>query len=207
MGEKLKEAAQGSAEAFSKRAFGASIGLSSGALSEILSGKRKLTLKTAGRIVELLDFGEKEKVQLLEVADPPKMESEVAERLGISLKEATETLTLLQSYNYISKSDTGDYNTLSKPLATTDNISSKPIAERHRNNLRLGLAALSKISVQERDFTSLTCSANSSQLDTAKKEIRKFLDALSDNKSQGTLDQVYQMSIQLYPIVGWKKSE
>jgi uncharacterized protein (TIGR02147 family) len=53
------------AERLSNRDFAAKLGLSSGALSEILSGNRKLTAKIAARVLERLDLDPAEKNALL----------------------------------------------------------------------------------------------------------------------------------------------
>jgi uncharacterized protein (TIGR02147 family) len=61
---KVGEASRGTTR-ISNREFAAKLGLSSGALSEILSGNRKLSLKTATRIIGHLELNDDERAEML----------------------------------------------------------------------------------------------------------------------------------------------
>lgn len=238
LSEKLK-GTQALSRDSSMRDFASRIGVSSGTLSELLSGKRKLTLKMAKRIVELLNLTDDERQLLLneleaphlrgrkvlrtddydfisswiyfgilsalELDEPPRTSDQIAKFLGASGDSTQKSLQDLVTHGYIQQKD-DKYFGLHKTLSTTDDEPSEVIKNRHRRNMEMGNLALSHLSVEERDFTSLTFSANKSQLPLAKKMIRKFLEKLSSDMSEGVLDQVVQVNVQLFPLNGWDKN-
>lgn len=63
IGEKLLEI-QSRSESYSQRALAKRLGLSSGALSEILAGKRKISAKLAKRLADRLELGPAERKRL-----------------------------------------------------------------------------------------------------------------------------------------------
>lgn len=66
---------------YSLRAFAQAIGIGSGALSEILNGKRNLGVNKAGEIVDKLKLTEAEKEQFLKsIKDKPKKVSDASDR-------------------------------------------------------------------------------------------------------------------------------
>lgn len=238
LSEKLK-GTQALSRDSSMRDFASRIGVSSGTLSELLSGKRKLTLKMAKRIVELLNLTDDERQLLLseleaphlrgrkilrsddfdfisnwiyfgilsalELDEPPRTVERIAKFLGTSEEETRQSLQNLVEHGYIQLKD-DNYFGLHKTLSTTDDEPSTVIRDRHRRNMDIGSAALDHLPVEERDFTSLTFSANKSQMPLAKKMIRKFLEKLSSDMSEGVLDQVVQVNVQLFPLNGWDKN-
>lgn len=238
LSEKLK-GTQALSRDSSMRDFAARIGLSSGTLSELLSGKRKLTVKMAKRIVELLALTDEERQLLLselesphlrgrkilrsddfdfisnwiyfgilsalELDAPPRTVAQIAKFLGTSEEKTRQSLEDLVSHGYIEFKDE-KYFGLHKTLSTTDEEPSEVIRNRHCRNMEVSVAAIRQLPVDERDFTSLTFSANKSQLPLAKKMIRKFLEKLSSDMSEGVLDQVVQVNVQLFPLNGWDKN-
>jgi transcriptional regulator with XRE-family HTH domain len=215
---KVGEASRGTTR-ISNREFAAKLGLSSGALSEILSGNRKLSLKTATRIIGHLELNDDERdapglvsnwiyfalLAALELDEPSGTPAALAKDLGIKKTEVEEALELLYGHRLISKND-GVYETLHRTLSSSDEKPSPMVVARHVMNIDLGIAALSKVPLTMRDFTGLTFSGNSKKIGKGKKDIRKFLDKFSENMSVGGLDQVYQLNVQLFPVGGWDKS-
>jgi uncharacterized protein (TIGR02147 family) len=220
------------------RELAARLNLSSGALSEILSGKRRLTPKTALRIIDALDIPEHEKqdfmsfmeftrnrkrtlltedthellthwiyfalLSTLDLDSGPASSEELAQRLGVVIDDVVAALEKLQSHHLVTK--VGDnYQSVHKALSSTDNIPSEEIVRAHQRNLSLAKASLTALPQEVRDFTGLTFSGDSKKLDLAKKLIRDFMDRLATELCDGDLDQVYQLNLQLFPLVGWEK--
>ena len=230
--------ARGESGDISLRELALGIGISSGALSEILSGKRKLTLNLAKRIVPLLPLDENKREKLLEDLDgagevkrqvlddagpdlvsswvyfavlsvleldkPPGTPEEVASHLGVSPEVAKQALMKLHEAGHIEEVN-GRYETLHAQLTSSDDLPSERVATRHQANLDLARLALERVQVPNRDFTSLTFSASTKQMAMAKRVIRRFLERLANDMSEGPLECVYQVNVQLFPIDGWQK--
>lgn len=227
-----------STDKMSLRALANAIGVSPGALSEIVKGKRGLSERTALQILETLNIEVEKKealknivktqvkgqrtllgseaevlishwffpaiLCLFETRNPPKDTSEIAERLGLPHAKAAWAVDLLLQHGLLKQNPTlqrlehaGVYWT------TTDNIPSEAIKKFHLNELKLAAFSLNKIPVESRDFTSITFSGNSAQLDQAKKEFRRFRDRIAHIMSEGDSDQVYKLNIQFFPVDGW----
>ena len=239
LSKKLLDATQKTKDV-SRRDIASIIGLSSGALSEIMNGKRTITTKTAKKIIDFLDLSTEEKAALLgemnsngesqkmkldessreiavnwiyyailsvlEIDSPPKTAEEISKRLGVALDNVSTALDHLAQKNYILKQSDNTYETLHKIFTTTDNESSPMLMERHQNNLVVASHALDELHVDQRDFTSITFPANTSKIEHGKREIRNFLNRLSADMSEGELDQVFQLNVQLFPLLDWPKA-
>jgi len=127
--------------------------------------------------------------------------SGVATRLGLAEKTVWEITENLLSRGLIERDGEDKFKRTQAFWTTTDNIPDSVIEEHHRSNLDLAKQALDELTVDERDFTSLTFAGTSDGLATLKKEIRKLYElALALMRNSDTNTEVYRMSVQVFPI-------
>lgn len=221
-------------KALSLRALAKKIGMSPGALSETINGRRNISERVALQIIDGIglpsDQAESMKIEmrrqiqgdrhllkdeasemvgkwyystilcLFELSTPIRTEKEISERLGISLEEASAAAEFLTRHKMLERQENGDLELVGTYWTTTDGISSAHVRQAHTNELELARLSLNKISVERRDFTSITFAGNSDQLERVRKEIRSFRDRISHIMSEGDSDQVYKFNIQFFPV-------
>jgi uncharacterized protein (TIGR02147 family) len=221
--------------AYSLRAFARYLGVSPAALSQLISGKRGLSLKRLNSLLEKLGLTPEESSRalrklkrrraessqvtvlkedrfrlitdwyhyaILSLGDLPDCKADprwIAQRLGIRASDANEALARLQRLGLI-KIQNGRYKQLSGSIRTTTDVPSSSIRRYHKNILGLAQSRIDEVPVEKREFTSITMAISTKNLEKAKKLTREFKRELSDLLDEGELDEVYQLSIQLFPL-------
>ena len=89
---------------------------------------------------------------------------------------------------------------LSPQLQTSEDIDSTVLQASHEEGLIMAREKLKEISVEERDFSSMTIAVDPKKIPQAKAIIREFQDKLEALMSDGDLSEVYQFNCQLYPL-------
>jgi uncharacterized protein (TIGR02147 family) len=232
---------------FTLRAMAKKMELSSGALSEILSGKRVVASKLAQKICSKLDIDLHEKSRIFyepELAkdrEKNKIGSEeiyqlsqdqfamlsqwphfallsllntkgcqhnvdwMAERLGLSKKTLGEVLARLLRLDLVRYDQHGKLLRTKKSLKTTDDLVSYSVRKSHLGDMELAKSLLDKVGVQHRDYTSISIPTDLKTLNKAKTLIRKFQDEMMNLLWTAEADQVYKMSVYLYPLTTLKE--
>lgn len=226
----------------SLRSYAPKIGLSSGALSDLLKQRKtwKISPERAREVLSHLQISSAEKNRILVLMGvaplhsrqtlaeeeyriltkwtylavlssfdlPPHLSTPeaIGRRLGLAETVISEIIDYLIDKNLLIK----DGNSIRRPsafLESEDNIrpNSPPpknvLLEHHKGNLELAQRSLYEHASHERDFTSLTFAGNSTQLDYLRTEIRKlYAKASSLTSSKSVPDQVFRLSIQLFPL-------
>lgn len=140
-------------------------------------------------------------LNLLEITPASTSLDEISKRLNISKKQAQESLRFLVKKKFISLNPNGrGYQVHSNAWKTTDNIADEVIRSAHRKGLDLAKKALD-ISVDSRDYTSIVFPGNSKQLYKVRTEIRKLLMKISKIMATGSVDTVYKLNVQLFPLL------
>ena len=94
----------------------------------------------------------------------------------------------------------GKFRQIGEPLKTTTDIPSSSIRNYHKGILALAQNKIEQVSVDKRDFSSITMAINSKNLKNAKKLTQKYKEQMLELLESGTLNEVYQLSIQLFPL-------
>jgi uncharacterized protein (TIGR02147 family) len=123
----------------------------------------------------------------------------IARRLGITTSVAQTVLRRLSRAGLIQKA-AGRWVRTQSSLRTSSDIPSTALRRAHRNYLKLAARALQEVAVEKRDITSITAAIDSSKLDEAKEIIRSFRRELAALLETGERDEVYQVSIALFPL-------
>ena len=126
----------------------------------------------------------------------------IASTLGISYAEAKSAVSRLERLGLIKKDQSGKWKNLSNGLTTTNNpFTTSAFRKLQRQVLERALIKLEEIPLSHRDQSSMTMAIDTRKIPEAKNLIkefrRKLLRVLGDGKS---LDEVYHLSVSLYPI-------
>lgn len=128
-------------------------------------------------------------------ADPKK----VSRALGIDPLQAADAIARLKRLGLLQVKN-GNLHQTSKPLNTTTDIPSSAIRSYHRQNLQLAETKLESVSVEKREFSTITMAIDSRKLKKAKKMINDFKKRLCDELETSAADEVYTLAIQLFPL-------
>lgn len=225
---------------FSLRAMARQLDLSPSHLSQLLSGKRPLTLRVALSVADHLEMSERDRAALIALAATSRSQRQprsttefkflgqdefhpisswhyfailslgelrdnrasarwIATRLGISFPIAKEAYEKLKILGYIEERG-GKYRQVSPRLHSQREVPNASVRKYHKQNLELARDKIDAVSIERREFTSMTMAVDSSKLARAKKLIHDFKLTLSRFLETGEVDDVYTIAIQLFPL-------
>ena len=99
----------------------------------------------------------------------------------------------------------GKFKQTSKPLKTKTDVPSEAVRKYHKQNLDLAKERIESVSLDERDYSSITMAINPAKLGKAKKMISEFKQKLCKELESGEAEEVYTFAAQLFPISARKK--
>jgi|GEM_PF-4003553 len=135
----------------------------------------------------------------LELENAPGTEEEVAKLLGVAVPQVEACVERLNKADMVTREDgvlklTGSY------FATEDNIQNDDLVKAHLNDMPRAAQALKTLSVEERDFTSVIVVGDSRKMAMAKLLTRRFLNKFCDVVKGTTADEIFKISVQIYPL-------
>jgi len=126
--------------------------------------------------------------------------SVLAKMLSLTETEVKQQIQTLIHEDFLKVDEKGTVYRPPNFWKTTDNHSSEFIRRFHRSNLSATAKAIDEIPTELRDITSLTFAGNSTQLEKVRAEIRIFYEKILAVMEEPSRDNVYQMTICLYPM-------
>jgi uncharacterized protein (TIGR02147 family) len=141
---------------------------------------------------------------LMETDDFESNADWMADRLNESPARTKAALERLERLRLVEKKK-GAYHLLHAQTTTTDGVPDSAIRKYHEDRLEEAKVKLRQTEVEDRDLFSSTLAINRSQLPLARTLIRDFKKKLAKALEQGTKDEVYRISFQLYPVTRLKK--
>ena len=85
-------------------------------------------------------------------------------------------------------------------MKTTSDVPSGTIRRYHKGILGLAQNRIDQVDVKEREYSSITMAINTKNLAKAKKLTQEYKEEMLELLEKGPLDEVYQLSIQLFPL-------
>lgn len=222
---------------WSQRAYAQYLGLSPGAISEILRGRRAMSLKLKKKISSKITLSPQEKfdffsapgssesqqdpisyhtleedefllisdwwhyaiLNLLQVRDFKPSPLWIANRLGLTPKVALQSWERLFRLRHL-LFENGQVVRKYPRLQTSDGLLSVPVQKSHIQDTNLISHALQTVPPNERDNTSVTFVMKKQDMQKAKEMIRLFQDQFAQTFHTKSGDEVYKMSIALFPL-------
>ncbi len=125
----------------------------------------------------------------------------VADHLGLSPEAAKATLQRLLKVGLIKKTDGRLIASEDSSSSILNTATSKAHQDQQREILEGAIEAMTKTPIENRSQSSMTMAIDSSKLEEAKTLIKTFRRQLGRLMSDSAnLDQVYQLSVSLYPV-------
>ena len=129
----------------------------------------------------------------------PSVES-ISQNLKISILRAEVVIENLVRFKLVTRDAQGQMRKSHSSVRTTEDVISHALRASHLESLDLAKKKLDEVPVELRDFSSITLAVDPTLLPQAKTIIREFRQKMAELLKAGSRSQVYQMSIQLYPI-------
>lgn len=140
---------------------------------------------------------------ILSLARLPKAKADpewIAQRLGVSKIQAAGALKRLLRLGIIEE---GKYLKQRGPfLSAQSEVPSLAIQKYHQEILQMAELRLSKIPLEERDYSSITFLANPKKIPLARLKIEKFQDELAEFLGDENASEVYILANQLFSLEG-----
>lgn len=147
-------------------------------------------------------------LHLFDLEDFAKTAANIGERLALPESEVQTILSSLVDQGFLRSSAQGLTRAPEDNLQTSDGPSKQVIRRFHEENLKVAALALKDVPAESRDFTAITFSGNSEQLELVRAEIRALHERVSAIMG-GVLphQEIYRLSVSLFPLNFAKKSE
>ena len=222
---------------WSQRAFAKRLGVSSGALSEIMQGKRPLTSQLKKKLADKLQLSPLEQAAFFEDETPGHLKQSrfdyhrlttdqfhmiadwwhygilnllktkgfkatpmfIARRLGLTPRVAEEAWERLLRLGHIKRVGQRVQREFPR-METSDDVMDLSIRKSHLEDTRLIENSLIEVPIELRDHTSMTVVMNKKDIKKAKELIRLFQDKFSDEIEVDPGEEVYRLSIALFPL-------
>lgn len=125
----------------------------------------------------------------------------IARALDVSPAEISAALERLERVGLLEKTETGWANSKGSNTTTGNPFTTVAFRKLQRSILEKAIVALETVPMEKRDQSSITMAIDTSKLPEAKKRIQKFRRELMHFlQSDGEPDEVYHLSISLYPV-------
>jgi hypothetical protein len=199
-----------------KKKLGLRLGLGSEELTDWLEPKSRGVMKDSVFKSHRLEVFEVisgwQHYAILELFRTEKFSAEprrIAARLGLTLATCKESLERLEKVGLLGRDKRGR-------LRLVDDVSSSILdvatSRAHRNQqreiLESAIDALDRVPIEHRSQSSITMAIDSRKIEQAKILIKAFRRDLATLLTESaTLDEVYQLSVSLYPVSGCENSK
>ena len=160
----------------------------------------QLKLELFALVSEWQHFAILELVRLDSFQPDPKW---IAEQLDVDVRKIKESIQRLVDLELL-RTDGSRWTTHSGLLKTTDDIPSTAIKRYHAQMLRMAERSLYRDPVGEREFNSILVALDPGQIESIKKQIRKFQTRMSGEISRAATlkKKLYCLGLQLFPVTG-----
>lgn len=167
------------------------------------SAKRKAQVSYAQLSTDQFDLiASPEHFQILSLMRTKGFRSDeawIANRLGLPRAKVRRALTRLRRLGLV-REEAGKLVRTPHAISTPDNIANSSLRHANRRSLERAIEELDRLEPSERDTTTYLTVGSPEQLETVKRMIREFQDELSAVLEEGPRTDVYQLSIQFFPL-------
>lgn len=144
-------------------------------------------------------------VSLFKIKDFKADEKWIAARLGLTEARVKQVWQNLLSLNLVKADQNNQFKPYLENLLMSTEIPSQTLRKAHHEELQLAQAKLESVPMKSRNFSSLTFAMSSKKMAEANNLILQFIQQMENTLERGTVDGVYQLGIQLYPLTEMEK--
>ncbi len=131
----------------------------------------------------------------------------ISRRLNITLEESNEALFRLRRLGLIKINDDDSFEPVQKDLHLSSETKNESIQKFHTQNLRLAEYKLKSIDPDKREYSSMTMAIDPAKIKRARALINQFKDDMAELLEKEPRSEVYQLSIQLFPLSDTKETK
>lgn len=131
----------------------------------------------------------------------------IQDRLNIDFERCKKVIrNLIDSNLIIIDPTTNKWHKNFTRLETTDGVRSKALRQSHRETLNLALQKIETIPLDQRSFSSTTINMPATNIEQARELIKSFRRDMTSLMENTDSDDVYNLSIQLFPLTEVNKN-
>ncbi|MES2801164.1 MAG: TIGR02147 family protein [Bdellovibrionota bacterium] len=135
-------------------------------------------------------------IRLAEVKSDPRW---IANKLGISVQQVSDSIKRLERLNIISTKPF--LQQISDPLEVTSDVPSEAIRKYHKQNLDLAKEKIETVSNSLREYQSISIPISLKSISKYKKLIDEMMsEAVLMSKNNGLATEVYHLNAQFFPV-------
>jgi len=139
-------------------------------------------------------------LSLMQTTDTKATPRWIAKRLAINETQAKIALRRLIDIGLLEEKD-GRWQQTGKPIKVENKISTRATKKFQRQLLEKAIRSLESDPVEKRNFSSLTLVVDPEQIPYATERIKAFRrDLCAELEARGTPKEVYNLTIQIYPV-------
>ncbi|MFZ4715103.1 MAG: TIGR02147 family protein [Bacteriovoracaceae bacterium] len=127
--------------------------------------------------------------------------------LGISVTEVESAIGRLLTVGLIKKEGEKIVRAPGRHTTKDKSVTAPAFKYHQRKVLEQAMRALDNVALERRNQSSMTIAINPQKIPLAKKMIQDFVDQLSNVLETGELEEVYQMSFSLFPLMSPVQNE
>jgi transcriptional regulator with XRE-family HTH domain len=139
-------------------------------------------------------------LQLLEASDFIYDLEWIARRLRVDVTETRKIILRLKRLNLVTEDSNHELKRTYTRLNTSEDVESAALKFHHQKDLETISKSLSKLSVKQRDFSSLTFLFKLEDIDKAKEILRRAQDEIEALSPGDPKRHVFKVSTYLYPV-------
>jgi len=125
----------------------------------------------------------------------------IAQKLGINAIEVSEALKTMLRLELLVRDETGKILLKEANFKAPNDVKSEAIKRYHEQCLELARKAIRTVDIESRHYLSSTIGIRKKDLPEAKKKIEELLDLFVDVFEDNDPDDLYQINIQLLPLL------
>lgn len=129
-----------------------------------------------------------------------RTKEEIILRLNISATRAEVVINNLITSKLLEIDENGKFNKVHSDVTTADDFFNQALRDSHKEALQLGISKIEDVSMELRDFSSLTLAVDMEKVPEVKSLIREFRKKMMALLKEGQKQEVYQLAIQFYPL-------
>ena len=125
----------------------------------------------------------------------------MASRLDLPVEIVKEAVQRLQDVGLMKIEEGGNWSQTAKDLELPSGLPSRSVREHHKQILTKAIVAVDEVPVEQREYSSHTFAVSKAALTELKGLVREFQRKVARLAAQGDKDEVYQLSVQLFPLL------
>ena len=124
----------------------------------------------------------------------------ISQKTGIGIDKMEKYINELLVVGFLQVTEDGRLQRSSNPIHVVQEGHSPSLRVNHRNNLKMSLENLEKLSAEEYEYSHVTLHLDQEGFESLRKDLRLVRDRIKDRKQSDDEGHLYRVAIQIFPI-------